>query len=94
MVSGKPYISTKRATIKAEKAPKDLQSSFVFGFTKLKAKNINIAEAKMEDIKQKIQDLSCIKDALEHITEMCDGHGPLEGCPILEALDNQEDCEH
>jgi len=32
MVSGKPYISTKRATMKAEKAPSDRQSSLVLGF--------------------------------------------------------------
>jgi hypothetical protein len=44
MVSGNPYISTNRATIKAEKALKDRQSRFVCGFAKLKAKMIKIAE--------------------------------------------------
>jgi len=44
MVSGKPYISTNRATIKAEKALKDRQSRFVCGFAKLNAKMMRIAE--------------------------------------------------
>ena len=32
------------ATMNAEKAPKDLQSRFVFGFVKLKAKTMKIIE--------------------------------------------------
>ena len=51
---------------------------------------------KIEDVKQKISDLTRIKIALEHLVSSCDGHGPLEECPILEALDsdNAEHCEH
>ena len=51
---------------------------------------------KIEDVKQKISDLTIIKMALEHLASSCDGHGPLEECPILEALDsdNAEHCEH
>ena len=51
---------------------------------------------KLEDVKQKISDLTRIKMALEHLASSCDGHGPLEECPILEALDsdNAEHCEH
>ena len=37
MVSGKPYISVKSATINAEKAPSERQSRDVFGFVKLNA---------------------------------------------------------
>ena len=51
---------------------------------------------KLEDVKQKISDLTRIKMALEPLASSCDGHGPLEECPILEALDsdNAEHCEH
>ena len=51
---------------------------------------------KLEDVKQKISDLTRIKMGLEHLASSCDGHGPLEECPILEALDsdNAEHCEH
>ncbi len=42
--------------------------------------------AKIDDIHRKIHDLSRIKAALEHLADECDGRGPLEGCPILEAL--------
>jgi len=51
---------------------------------------------KIEDVKQKISDLTRIKMSLEHLAYSCDGHGPLEECPILEALDsdNAEHCEH
>jgi len=43
--------------------------------------------AKIEDIKKKIDDLTRIRAALEHLAVSCDGHGPLEECPILAALD-------
>jgi Cu(I)-responsive transcriptional regulator len=52
--------------------------------------------AKMEDVNRKIHDLTRIKAALEHLAAECDGHGSLEGCPILAALscDDAEDREH
>jgi Hg(II)-responsive transcriptional regulator len=51
---------------------------------------------KIEDVSQKINDLTRIKTALEHLVSSCDGHGPLEHCPIMEALDsdNNEHCGH
>jgi len=42
--------------------------------------------AKIADVNRKIDDLVRIKQALVHLTAECDGHGPLDGCPILEAL--------
>jgi hypothetical protein len=44
MVSGKPYISVKSATMKAENAPKERQSRLDYGRAKLKAKIMNTAE--------------------------------------------------
>jgi len=43
-------------------------------------------EQKIKNIKQKVQDLTRILTALEHLAGTCDGHGPLSECPILEAL--------
>ena len=52
--------------------------------------------AKIKDIEGKIADLTRIKAALEHLASSCDGHGSLDECPILEALDsdNNELCKH
>ena len=52
--------------------------------------------AKITDIAGKISDLSRIKTALEHLASSCDGHGPLDECPILHALETGDDisCEH
>jgi len=47
MVRGNPYISVNRATINAEKAPKERQSRVVRDLVKLKAKKIKINELTM-----------------------------------------------
>jgi Hg(II)-responsive transcriptional regulator len=51
---------------------------------------------KIEDVTKKIRDLTRIKEALEHLYDACDGHGPLDQCPILEALETNgdEQCHH
>ena len=51
---------------------------------------------KIKDIEEKISDLTRIKTALEHLASSCDGHGPLDECPILNALEtgNGDSCEH
>ena len=46
---------------------------------------------KIQDITQKINDLSRIKEALQHLADSCSGHGTLDECPILEALDDDSD---
>ncbi len=43
-------------------------------------------EAKIRDVKKKILELTRILQALEHLAHQCDGHGPIDECPILEAL--------
>jgi Cu(I)-responsive transcriptional regulator len=62
--------------------------------TKADIKNRTLA--KIKGIENKISDLARIKTALEHLASSCDGHGPLDECPILEALDSDinEHCEH
>src|SRR5262245_7656999 len=48
------------------------------------------AEAKVTDIEERVRDLLRIKGALQALTARCHGDGPLEGCPILEALAGPE----
>ena len=53
-------------------------------------------EEKIRTIQEKIQDLTRILAALEQLNESCDGRGPTEECPILEALatDDGQGCHH
>ncbi len=45
------------------------------------------AELKITDIEGKIRDLQRTKEALQKLATSCPGHGPLDECPILRALD-------
>ena len=47
------------------------------------------AEAKLADIEAKIQHLTEMRDALAHVTALCDGKGSIDGCPILHALEGE-----
>ena len=49
-----------------------------------------LANAKINDIEEKIQTLRRIKEALGRITERCSGCGPASECPILESIDSDE----
>ena len=62
--------------------------------TKADIKNRTLA--KIKDIEKKISDLTRIKTGLEHLASSCDGHGPLDECPILEALEtgSNGNCHH
>lgn len=48
------------------------------------------AEAKITDVEEKMRTLRRMKKALVKLTESCSGRGPIDECPILEALDPQE----
>ncbi len=50
-------------------------------------------ESKILDIQEKIQDLTKMLGALEQLNELCDGHGPIEECPILEALAGEDNAK-
>ncbi len=45
------------------------------------------AEAKIENIEEKIRSLQSMKEALAELTRACSGRGLITECPILEALD-------
>jgi Hg(II)-responsive transcriptional regulator len=47
--------------------------------------------AKLAEIECKIEELLRMKRALEHITHLCTGEGPVSQCPILDMLDRQEE---
>lgn len=44
------------------------------------------ATRKIEKIRDRIRDLTRIQAGLEQLAAQCDGHGPVDDCPILEAL--------
>ncbi len=48
------------------------------------------AEAKMADIERKVEELLRMKRALEQITQLCTGQGPISECPILDALEQAD----
>ena len=48
------------------------------------------ADVKILNIDEKLRSLRRMKKALVELTESCNGHGPVDECPILEALDPQE----
>lgn len=45
-----------------------------------------ITDSKLEEIEAKLRDLERMRAALSRLAEQCSGHGPIEGCPIVEAL--------
>jgi MerR family mercuric resistance operon transcriptional regulator len=49
------------------------------------------ATAKIADVEQKIEALQRIKKALVKLTAVCRGRGPTSECPILDALDKEEE---
>ncbi len=45
-----------------------------------------ITERKIADIDQRISELERMRAALAELDQQCSGHGPVAGCPIIEAL--------
>jgi len=45
-----------------------------------------LAERRLADLEQKLRELAALRDTLAHYAQRCSGHGPVEGCPIIEAL--------
>ena len=50
-----------------------------------------MARSKVQDIEAKIAELEKVKAALERLSLSCRGRGPTSECPILDALDVEED---
>lgn len=49
-----------------------------------------LAERKLAVIERRIEELARMRAALAELTQQCSGHGPVEGCPIIEALADDE----
>lgn len=45
-----------------------------------------LAQSKLREIEDKIQDLDRMRSVLSDLAEQCSGHGPVSGCPIIETL--------
>jgi DNA-binding transcriptional MerR regulator len=45
-----------------------------------------LAERRIADLQRRIGQLTVMRDALAHYAHECSGHGPVEGCPIIEAV--------
>ncbi|MGH8248136.1 MAG: MerR family transcriptional regulator [Gammaproteobacteria bacterium] len=45
------------------------------------------AQAKLQDIEEKIRKLKRMQQALKRLVDHCPGRGPVTDCPILEALE-------
>lgn len=49
------------------------------------------AEAKIADIEEKLRDLQRVREALQDLVQSCDGASSTAACPILIALDDEEE---
>lgn len=49
------------------------------------------AQEKYQDVLEKIEDLQRIKTTLVDLIDSCDGEGPKGDCPILEALEGENE---
>ncbi|MDI1252804.1 MerR family transcriptional regulator [Thermomonas sp.] len=47
------------------------------------------AQAKLDDVNGRIDELTRVRDALQQLVEVCPGHGALEHCPIMAALSEE-----
>lgn len=53
-----------------------------------------LAREKLQEVEQKIESLSRIKEALQTLIEQCPGEGPMDNCPILDALNINQDTDN
>lgn len=45
-----------------------------------------LAQRRLDDLNQKIEEMTAIRDALSHLVKRCSGEGPVSGCPIIEGV--------
>lgn len=49
------------------------------------------ADAKLAEVEQKIAELQRMRQALLHVASLCTGEGPKGHCPLLDALEHDEE---
>lgn len=52
-----------------------------------------LAKNKLEEIDQRIEDLLRMREVLARLATECSGRGRISGCPIIQALEGDEDLE-
>lgn len=52
-----------------------------------------LTEHKLAEIERRIDELRRMRQALSELDRQCSGHGPVEGCPIIEALSGSDSHE-
>ncbi len=50
----------------------------------------SMTKSKLKHIEQKLADLERMRKVLSQLSAECSGHGPVSGCPIIEALSKDE----
>ncbi len=45
-----------------------------------------LAQHRLLDIERKLRELAAMRDTLSRLVDHCSGHGPLQGCPIIDTL--------
>ena len=45
-----------------------------------------LAQHRLDDLNQKLEEMTAIRDALSHLVKRCSGDGPVSGCPIIEGV--------
>jgi len=50
----------------------------------------SLADRKVAELDEKIRDLSRMREMLAHLSRSCSGKGPVQGCPIVEALQDND----
>jgi MerR family copper efflux transcriptional regulator len=45
-----------------------------------------LAQRRLDDLNQKLAEMTAIRDALAHLIKRCSGDGPVSGCPIIEGV--------
>lgn len=51
-----------------------------------RAEVLALARRRLDDIEQKIAQLSAMRDSLGGLVRQCSGTGPVQGCPIVDAV--------
>jgi MerR family mercuric resistance operon transcriptional regulator len=49
-----------------------------------------MAHHKLAEIERRIEELQRMRTALAELERQCSGHGPVDGCPIIEALNAEQ----
>ncbi|TKR33298.1 heavy metal-responsive transcriptional regulator [Luteimonas gilva] len=51
-----------------------------------RAEVMSLARNRLDDIEQKIAQLTAMRDSLGRLVQQCSGSGPVQGCPIIDAV--------